>query len=420
MINTINGTTKVTYKVEGINQSRAVCFNPSGNKLAVGGSRLLVGEQGIKIISISNSDNRDQNASVLYWLKGSSPDHGWPHGGPGPSVWSGVFSGIDWSVDGKLIAAAGRNIRFKTWDAISGLVKYGSSHFGYRLFVRKEVAKGVSFSPTGEKLMGSSYQNVVIMDSLTGEKLHRLLGHSGHVNSVAWSPNGKYVVSGGQGVCNDELVTIWDAEKGLEILTFTGPKRDLPPIKKGSDHPISECVSVAWSPDGTKLAYAVKIHHRKSDQLKGNHISVNEQGEYATEHYIQVWDFPNDNNTSGSSSNTSANQPTNPPVTQPTNPATTGKELKKPSKQKTEPKAGATPKSSKAGSIVSYDKKFGFYVINRGTDHGIKNGDEFSVFRAGKMVGKIQIKQAQPTVSIAEAIEELTPKQLQRQDKLQK
>jgi serine/threonine-protein kinase len=72
------------------------------------------------------------------------------------------------------------------------------------------------------------------------------------------------------------------------------------------------------------------------------------------------------------------------------------------------------------GSIASYDPKFGFYVVDRGSDHGIKNGDEFSVFRAGKFVGKIRIKQVQPTVSIAEAIKDLTPQKLQAGDKVGK
>ena len=299
LIEILSGQPKVTYKVENIGKLRALSFNPSGNKLAVAGEGGRPGEKRIKIISISDSDNGDQKSSVLYgltdsWIVKNGHD-------------ACVFHGVDWSGDGKVISAAGNGFKFKAWDAISGLPKHISDEYEFYFKVWGQVyrhrSRGVSFSPEGERLMGSSYQNIVIMNSLTGKKTHKILGHSGYVNSVAWSPNGKYVVSGGQGVCNDELATIWDAEKGVEILTFTGPKRDLPPIKKGSDHPISECVSVAWSPDGTKLAYAVKIHHRKSDKLKGNHISVNEQGEYATENYIQVWDFPNDNNTSSSSSN---------------------------------------------------------------------------------------------------------------------
>ena len=72
------------------------------------------------------------------------------------------------------------------------------------------------------------------------------------------------------------------------------------------------------------------------------------------------------------------------------------------------------------GSIASFDPKFSFYVVDRGADHGIKKGDEFSVFRAGKFVGKIRIKQVQPTVSIAEAIKDLTPQKLQAGDKVGK
>ena len=86
---------------------------------------------------------------------------------------------------------------------------------------------------------------------------------------------------------------------------------------------------------------------------------------------------------------------------------------------KIEHNAGPTI-GTEIGSIASYDPKFGFYVVDRGADHGIKNGDEFSVFRAGKFVGKIRIKQVQPTVSIAEAIKDLTPQKLQAGDKVGK
>ena len=72
------------------------------------------------------------------------------------------------------------------------------------------------------------------------------------------------------------------------------------------------------------------------------------------------------------------------------------------------------------GSIASHDPKFGFYIINRGADHGVKTVDEFNVLRAGNLVGKIKIKQTQPTVSIADAIKAFTRQQLQPGDKVVK
>jgi len=43
--------------------------------------------------------------------------------------------------------------------------------------------------------------------------MHTLVGHSGTVQSVAFSPNGKRVVSGS----SDNLVKIWNIETGAEV-----------------------------------------------------------------------------------------------------------------------------------------------------------------------------------------------------------
>ena len=86
---------------------------------------------------------------------------------------------------------------------------------------------------------------------------------------------------------------------------------------------------------------------------------------------------------------------------------------------KTEPKNTPKP-GAEVGAIASYDPKFKFYVINRGADHGIKTGDEFNVLRGGNLVGKIIIKQTQPTVSIADAVKAFTRQQLQAGDKVAK
>ena len=84
-------------------------------------------------------------------------------------------------------------------------------------------------------------------------------------------------------------------------------------------------------------------------------------------------------------------------------------------KPKNKPKPGV-----EIGAIASYDPKFNFYVINRGADHGIKSGDEFNVLRGGNHVGKIKIKQTQPTVSVADAVKAFTRQQLQAGDKIAK
>ena len=94
---------------------------------------------------------------------------------------------------------------------------------------------------------------------------------------------------------------------------------------------------------------------------------------------------------------------------------------KKKAEETKKPKA-PTPSSNgpKIGSIASYDPKFNFYVINRGADHGIKNNDVYRVVRNGQLVGKIKIKQTQPTVAIADAIKEFTRAQLQAGDNVLK
>ena len=47
----------------------------------------------------------------------------------------------------------------------------------------------------------------------SGEQVYTLRGHSGAVNSVAFSTDGTRMISGGR----DKLIKIWDAENGKEV-----------------------------------------------------------------------------------------------------------------------------------------------------------------------------------------------------------
>jgi len=51
-----------------------------------------------------------------------------------------------------------------------------------------------------------------------GEELQTLTGHAKLVTSVAFSPDGKRIVSG----CRDGEARIWDAETGKKTLTLKG------------------------------------------------------------------------------------------------------------------------------------------------------------------------------------------------------
>jgi WD40 repeat protein len=77
-----------------------------------------------------------------------------------------------------------------------------------------------------------------VWDAHTGQQTLHLTGHTGIVNSVCFSPDGKRLASGS----HDETVKVWDTATGQEALTLTGHA--------------SSVFSVSFSPDGKRIASA--------------------------------------------------------------------------------------------------------------------------------------------------------------------
>ena len=95
--------------------------------------------------------------------------------------------------------------------------------------------RSVAFSLDGRQVVsGSGDHTVRLWDAVTGVSLQTLEGHSNRVNSVAFSPDGKRVVSGS----DDQTVRLWDTVTGAALQTL--------------EHSGSVW-SVAFSPDGQRI-----------------------------------------------------------------------------------------------------------------------------------------------------------------------
>ena len=65
---------------------------------------------------------------------------------------------------------------------------------------------------------GPTLNNIVIFDALTGSQTATLSGHTGHINSLTYSLDGIFLVSGSV----DKTIKLWDVQTGGIIKTFCG------------------------------------------------------------------------------------------------------------------------------------------------------------------------------------------------------
>jgi WD40 repeat protein len=119
----------------------------------------------------------------------------------------------DLSADGTLIAAGDAAGDVYVWSAVTGEQLY-------RLEGYDKYAESVAFSPDGSLLAsggGQGHNTVIVWDVATGTLLHRLKGHGvwsdlnfGIVWSLDWSPDGSILASSS----DDGLVILWNPLTG--------------------------------------------------------------------------------------------------------------------------------------------------------------------------------------------------------------
>ena len=200
----------------------SVAFSPDGKRLVSAGAY-----DGIKIWDV-------ESATELNTICKS------------PGSWTNIAVSAVFSPDGTRVVSGYRYGTFRIWDAATGdlimslrRARAGGSHIG------------VAFSPDGQLVAspaGGNQQTIKVWNANTGKELMTLSAHQLLPTKVAFSPDGKFIASGGSGLD----IKVWEWETGREFLTLRG-------------HHEGIITSVAFSPDGKRIAsscqgdYTVKL-----------------------------------------------------------------------------------------------------------------------------------------------------------------
>ena len=138
---------------------------------------------------------------------------------------------VAYSPSGNILASSGSSDgTIQLWDVVIG------SHIR-TLKGHTDTVKALAFSPDGKILVsGSSDDTLRKWDTNTGSTVHQLAGHTNDITTVAFSRDGKMIASGSK----DDSVRLWEAKTGRFLPTLRGHYWGIE--------------AVAFSPDGKTVA----------------------------------------------------------------------------------------------------------------------------------------------------------------------
>ena len=147
------------------------------------------------------------------------------------------------------------------------------------------------FSPDGKYVLTASFDKTArIWDASSGKEIHILKGHTSAINSSSFSSDGKYVVT----ASGDGIAIIWDVSSGKQLNVLKGHTRH---ISRGSFSADGKYI-ITSSGDGTSRIWEVasgkELHKLKGNTSKINSASFSSNGKLVVtgsdDSTARIWD----------------------------------------------------------------------------------------------------------------------------------
>jgi len=159
---------------------------------------------------------------------------------------------LAFSPDGTGVAYGGADTTVRLWEPEKRwIARKFAGHPGQ--------VTAVAYSPNGKQLLTCSLNSIRLYDVASGRAEREIKGHTKTVNSIAFSPDGRYALSGagayeyknnqilvvnGKVVYADCTTRLWDVDNGKELFNI-----------KDQEIPV---LCVAYCPDGRRISYTLQ------------------------------------------------------------------------------------------------------------------------------------------------------------------
>ena len=281
---------------------RAVAFSPAGDLMATGSNdrtavlwdvetgevlHVLEGHEAeVETVSIAPDGARIASGSADGTVRLWDATTGEPiavlsgHEGPVEQVAFGS--------DGNILASAGHDMTVRLWDARTGSpIRTLRGHEGW--------ITGLAFSPESRDLVSAGHDFTVRMwrDAADGARagLPEARGHGAEVTDACFTPDGRSIVSSGWG---DRSLRVWDRHSGEQRAVLTGHAAQLNTVACSPDGRLVATGGVArvvtlWDLDAGEVAGVLQGHDGmirglEFDARGSRLVSTSEDGT------IAVWD----------------------------------------------------------------------------------------------------------------------------------